>query len=257
MPLPALFVSHGAPTLAIEPSQAHDFLKTVARQLPRPDAILCVSAHWESDRPALSLAERPDTIHDFGGFPDALYRLFYPAPGAPALASRAQGLLRQVGERVALSESRGLDHGAWVPLMLMYPQADIPVTQLSVQTARGAATHLALGRALAPLRKEGVLVLGSGGAVHNLGHWFEDPAGVPDWAVAFDDWLCAKVLAGAVEDLVAYRGKAPEAAKAHPTEEHFLPFHVALGAGTGGGNRVLHRSYHGSLAMTAFAFGGG
>lgn len=258
MPLPALFVSHGAPTLAVDPSRAHDFLKSVAEQLPRPDAILCVSAHWESERPCVSLAAQPKTIHDFGGFPDALYQLAYPAPGAADLARRSMTLLEQVGERVDASDERGLDHGAWVPLMLMYPEADIPVTQLSVQTARGAATHLALGRALAPLRKEGVLILGSGGAVHNLSHWFNDPSDVPDWAVAFDDWLCAKVLAGAIDDLVAYRGRAPEAETAHPTEEHFLPFHVALGAGgsgNGSGNRVLHRSYQGSLAMTAFAFG--
>jgi 4,5-DOPA dioxygenase extradiol len=255
MSLPAVFVSHGAPSLPLTDSPAAAFLRGLGVTLGRPAAILCVSAHWDSERPALSLAERPETIYDFRGFPDALYRLTYPAPGAPELARRAAGLLAAAGEMLELDAGRGLDHGAWVPLLLMYPEADIPVVQLSVQSGRGAAPHLALGRALAPLRDEGVLILGSGGAVHNLRQFFGNPGATPDWALAFDDWLCRQVEAGAVEALVDYRAKAPHGRQAHPSEEHFLPLHVALGAGGEGvRGRVLHRSFDGSLSMAAFAF---
>ncbi len=257
--LPSVFVSHGAPSLPFEEVPARRFLEDLGRQLGRPDAVLCVSAHWESRRPALSLAEAPETIHDFFGFPQALYEISYTAPGAPDLARRAAALLEQAGSKPALIGERGLDHGAWVPLMLMYPEAKTPVTQLTVQTRDGPAAHLALGRALAPLRAEGVLILGSGGAVHNLAEWRDGDASVPDWAQAFDDWLAEKIESGAIEDLLDYQNSAPESGRAHPTQEHFLPLFVALGAGaaaTGGRGRVLHRSFGpGGLSMAAFAFG--
>ncbi|MGF1610346.1 MAG: DODA-type extradiol aromatic ring-opening family dioxygenase [Kiloniellales bacterium] len=255
MTLPAVFVSHGAPSLPLTDSLAAAYLRGLGATLGRPKAVLCVSAHWDTTRPMLSLAERPETIYDFRGFPEALYRLTYPAPGAPDLARRAAALLAEAGETAELVPDRGLDHGAWVPLLLIYPRADIPVVQLSVQSGRGASAHLALGRALAPLRDEGVLILGSGGAVHNLRQYFGDPSARPDWALAFDDWLCRQVEAGAVEELVDYRVKAPHGRQAHPSEEHFLPLHVALGAaGEGAQGRVLHRSFDGSLSMAAFAF---
>jgi 4,5-DOPA dioxygenase extradiol len=258
--LPSVFVSHGAPTLPFEEVPARRFLEDLGRELGRPEAVLCVSAHWESGRPALSLAEAPETIHDFYGFPEALYELHYPAPGAPDLARRAAGLLAGAGREASLIETRGLDHGAWAPLLLMYPEARTPVTQLSVLIRGSPADHLAVGRALAPLRGEGVLILGSGGAVHNLAEWSGGAAEVPDWARAFDDWLAERIEGGAVEDLVDYRSRAPSGELAHPTEEHLLPLFVALGAGVGpegGGGRVLHRSFGpGGLSMAAYAFDG-
>lgn len=253
--LPSVFVSHGAPTLPLESGPATAFLHGLGEELGRPEAILCVSAHWETGVPALSLSSRPETIHDFYGFPQALYELRYAAPGAPDLARRAAALLGEAGQDVKLSEGRGLDHGAWVPLMLMYPAADIPVTQLSVQTAEGPAAHVALGEALAPLRAEGVLVLGSGGAVHNLREWRAGDETVPAWARAFDDWLALRVEVGAVDDLIAYREKGPEGPRAHPSAEHYLPLLVAAGAG-GGRGRALYRGFAaGGLSMAAYAFG--
>ena len=256
--LPSVFVSHGAPSLPFEEVPARRFLEDLGRELGRPEAVLCISAHWESRRPALSLAEAPETIHDFYGFPQALYEISYTAPGAPDLARRAVPLLEQAGLQPALVGERGLDHGAWVPLMLMYPEAKTPVTQLTVQSRNGPAAHLEMGRALAPLRAEGVLILASGGAVHNLAEWRDGDPGVPDWAQAFDDWLAETIEAGALEELVEYRSAAPQGERAHPTEEHFLPLFVALGAGAAaGGGRVLHRSFGpGGLSMAAFAFGG-
>ncbi|MDH3473724.1 MAG: dioxygenase [Rhodospirillales bacterium] len=257
--LPSVFVSHGAPTLPFEEIPARGFLEGLGRELGRPEAVLCVSAHWETTAPTLSLAAAPETIHDFFGFPEPLYQLRYPAPGAPGLARRAAALLAEAGpgadRGIEFSEARGLDHGAWVPLMLMYPEAEIPVTQLSIQTARGPAAHLALGEALAPLRQEGVLVLGSGGTVHNLREWRAGDATVPAWAQAFDDWLASRIEAGAADDLVDYRTLGPEGARAHPSEEHYLPLLVAAGAG-GGRGRALHRSFaQGGLSMAAYAFG--
>ena len=260
-PLPSLFVSHGAPTLPFEDaSPARAFLAGLGGQIPKPRAILAVSAHWETARPTLSGAERPATVHDFYGFPRELYALRYPAPGAPALAERAAGLLREAGLPAGLDPGQGLDHGAWVPLLLAFPEADIPVAQLSVQPAGGAAAHLALGRALAPLRDEGVLILGSGGAVHNLGRIRYGggplPVSAPAWAQAFEDWLVGAVEAGDAAALAAWLDEAPEARIAQPSDEHFLPLLVALGAGGGAPGRVLHRGFeHGSLSMAAFGWG--
>jgi 4,5-DOPA dioxygenase extradiol len=254
-PLPAIFLSHGAPTLVMEDIPARQFIAGLGALLPRPNAILCVSAHWETPEPAVSGAVRPETIHDFYGFPDALYRLTYPAPGAPELARRVKELIPEA----AIDPGQGLDHGAWNPLMLLYPAADIPVTQLSVQVAGGPGWHLDLGRRLAPLAREGVLILASGGAVHNLRQFQVDSRKPADWAVAFDDWLADRIVAGDVEALVDYRRLKPEGRMAHPREEHFLPLFVALGAGVAGESkgkgRPLHRSFaHGSLSMAAFAW---
>ena len=168
MQVPALFLSHGAPTLAVEETAETRAWAALAAELPRPRAILAVSAHWDTDSPMVSTAARPATIHDFTGFPAELYAQRYPAPGDPALAARVVKLLGAAGLACGTDPERGLDHGAWVPLKWMYRAADIPVTQLSVQSRRGAAHHHALGKALASLRDDGVLVLGSGGIVHNL-----------------------------------------------------------------------------------------
>ena len=254
--LPSVFVSHGAPTLAIEENDTVEFLRGLGARLGRPRAILCVSAHWATRVPTLSAAERPDTIHDFGGFPAELYRVRYDAPGAPQLASRAAGLLKAAGVDSELSHDRGLDHGAWIPLSLMYPERDVPVTQLSVQPSAGAAEHFCIGRALAPLRRERVLILSTGGATHNLRH-LGSGADAPDWAARFDEWLDEKIRGGAYEDLLDYRRLAPHAAVAHPTDEHLLPLFVAAGAGGAEApGRGLHRGWtHGSLSMAAYAFG--
>lgn len=246
--LPTLFVSHGSPMILVEPSPARDFLVGLGAELPRPRAILVVSAHWDSVTPLVSGATHPETIHDFGGFPPELYQFRYPVPGAPDVAMRVQEL---TGAAITL---HGLDHGAWVPLLLGWPQADIPVTQLSIQTARDPAYHYALGQALAPLRQDGVMILASGALTHNLRAYFR---GSPDEAArsqGFADWMAQAVDQGRVDDVLNYRARAPEASHAHPTDEHLLPLFVALGAASGPG-RVLHRSLDGSLAMDAFAFG--
>jgi len=254
--IPPVFVSHGSPMLAVEPGVAGPMLSRLAAGLPRPEAILVVSAHWEAAGPVVSRASRPRTIHDFRGFPRVLYELAYDAPGAPVLAAQAQTLLEGAGFEPAPPADRGLDHGAWIPLRYMFPDADVPVTQLSIAPARGAAWHLELGRALQPLTRQGVLVLGSGGLTHNLGEFRGQPADAPApaWVGEFADWVAARLAAGEAETLVAYRSRAPQALRNHPTEEHFLPLLVALGAaGSGGtGRRVPGGVAHGVLAMDAF-----
>ncbi|HEX6979989.1 MAG TPA: class III extradiol ring-cleavage dioxygenase [Alphaproteobacteria bacterium] len=255
--IPTLFVSHGAPTLPLEGGPARDFFNGLGAAVGKPAAILAVSAHWETRAPAVGTAERPATIHDFYGFPRALYEMTYPAPGAPEVARRAAACIRAAGFDVGEDRSRGLDHGAWVPLMMMYPLADVPVAQLSIQPALGPAHHAGLGRALAPLRDDGVLILASGSAVHNLSTLAWGQHGTPPaWAKAFDDWLEARIAEGAHDELIAYRERAPGAAAAHPRDEHLLPLFVAMGAaGPQAKGTRLHSSFmHGSLSMAAFSF---
>lgn len=260
--LPSLFVGHGSPTVALDPTPAHRFLRALGARIGRPRAILCVSAHWETAAPAVTAAERPATIHDFRGFPDALYALRYPAPGDPELAATIVERLAEAGIEAGTDPERGLDHGAWIPLLLMYPDAGIPVLQLSVQPALGTGHHLALGAALAPLREEGILVMGSGALTHNLADALgrlragatATSEATPDWARAFEGWVAEVVEQGDLEALASYRERAPFAATAHPTEEHFLPLQVAAAAGGGRGRR-LHRSFEfGSIGMDVFAF---
>lgn len=254
--LPTLFVSHGAPTLPLSDSPARRFLLGLGAALPRPRAILAVSAHWETERPTVSAVATNDTIHDFYGFPAELYRIRYPAPGDSALAARVAGLLETAGLGSAIDTARGLDHGAWVPLMLMYPRADIPVVQLSIQTARGPGHHLRLGQALTALRREGVLVLGSGSYTHDLrrlGAMAADAPAPPD-VTDFAEWFDAALIAGRVEDLLAYRRLAPHAVRNHPTEEHLLPVFVALGAAGEGARAERLHSSGGVLRMDAYRF---
>ena len=253
--LPALFISHGSPMLVFEDIPARQFITGLGHQLERPKAILCISAHWETEQPTVSAAAAPETIHDFYGFPDELYRLRYAAPGAPALARRTVELLEESGIGGTTDGERGLDHGAWNPLLLIYPQADVPVTQLSIQVPLGPAHHARIGRALQPLRREGVLVLASGGAVHNLRQFHVDREEPAAWAVSFDDWLADRIAAGDEQALTSYRQHRPDGRLAHPRDEHLLPLFVALGAGGGVAGRPLHRSFaHGSLSMAAYAW---
>lgn len=256
---PALFISHGAPTLAIEDGPAHRFLREYGERLGRPRAVVVLSAHYEAPVATVTTSEWPEMIYDFRGFPPSLYDIVYPAPGHPDLAEDIAGLLEQSGIPVRRDPRRGLDHGAWVPLHLMYPLADVPVLQVSIDPARGAAYHYRLGELLAPLRDDGVLLIGSGGATHNLPAYFRGGPGdsPPAWVAGFNEWLADRVIAGDVDDLLEYRGRAPEAAENHPTDEHFLPLLAALGAAADATKRRrVHRSYqHGVLSMDAYEFG--
>jgi 4,5-DOPA dioxygenase extradiol len=256
--MPSLFLSHGAPTLPLTDTPARAFLSQLGGMLAPPKAILVISAHWETAAPTVSSVERNETIHDFRGFPRALYEMRYPAPGSPSVATRVADVLRAADIDCKTDRSRGLDHGAWVPLLLMYPQTDIPVLQLSVQPHLGPAHHLRVGRALAPLRQEGVLIIGSGSFTHDLsefrGQGLNDPA--PDWVNHFADWMHAALTSRQADELVDYRRQAPFAAKNHPTEEHLLPLYVALGAaGEDAEAERLHASAtYSVLRMDVYAF---
>ncbi len=188
---PTMFISHGAPTLAIDDDLAHRFLVDFGKQLGKPDAILLLSAHFDAPVATVTASPAPKTIHDFGGFPDKLYDIRYPAPGDPELAQRTSGLLQAGGIPTNASLTRGLDHGAWVPLSLLYPDADVPVVQLSIDSRQGSAYHFRLGEVLRPLRDEGILIIGSGGATHNLASALraqhDDP--VPERVLRFREWL--------------------------------------------------------------------
>lgn len=254
--IPVVFVSHGSPLSLVEAPDALVCWRALGAALPNPRAILAVSAHWEAGLPTTSRAAMPATIHDFYGFPPDLYRLRYPAPGAPALAERAVGLLRAAGIAAALDDDRGLDHGAWMPLLSMFPDADIPVTQLAL--AGGPAEQFAVGRALAPLREEGMLILASGAITHNFG-WMDRNAGpeaapLPQ-AVAFAEWVAAKVGSGDTAALLDYR-RAPYGAAAHPTADHILPLFTALGAADGDASQRHQLRYaYRALAMDAYVWG--
>ncbi|CAA7404611.1 unnamed protein product [Spirodela intermedia] len=243
------FISHGSPTLSIDESlPARHFLQSWrAKTLQTaPKAILVVSAHWDTSSPVVNAVDRNDTIYDFYGFPKPMYQLKYPAPGAPELARRVCELLAGAGfGATEVDRRRGLDHGAWVPLMLMYPEADIPVCQLSVQSSRDGAHHYKLGQALAPLRHEGVLIIGSGSATHNLRELrFGETQQPAKWALDFTRWL---------EEALE---KAPFAKHAHPWPEHFFPLHVALGAaGADAQATLIHDSISlGSLSYASYRF---
>ncbi|NMG74929.1 DODA-type extradiol aromatic ring-opening family dioxygenase [Aromatoleum diolicum] len=257
--LPTLFVSHGAPTFALEPGVAGHELAALARSLPVPRAILIVSPHWTSPALSLTSSAKPATIHDFGGFPEPLYELRYPAPGAPELAAHATALLAAAGLAAGTDAKRGLDHGAWVPLLHMYPDAQIPVVQVSMPAQRSPRYFHELGRALAPLRSESVLIAGSGSITHNLYEFSGPRDDAEPYVTAFIDWIADTLAAGDVEALLDYRRRAPHAERAHPTDEHLLPLMFALGAA---GERAVARRLaerdvrYGMLAMDAYVFEG-
>jgi 4,5-DOPA dioxygenase extradiol len=259
MNLPTLFVSHGSPMLAIEDSPARRFLLQLGKTLPRPKAIVVASAHWESmGGLAVSLASHPQTIHDFGGFPEALFDLQYPVQGAPDTAARAAELLETAGFAVKRIATRGLDHGAWVPLRLMYPDADIPTTQVSLHRGASPAEHEQMGKALRKLREDDVLIIGSGSLTHNLCAFrgASIDAGVPFWVSEFGDWMHTRLQANQRESLLDYRAQAPFAVRNHPSEEHLLPLFFAMGAaGDTPKAKRLHASYeYAALAMDTYAF---
>ena len=255
---PSLFVSHGSPMMALTESPARDFLLGLGKELGRPSAILVASAHWETQEPAFNSVARNQTIHDFQGFPPALFAMRYEPPGAPALAKTAAALLSAAGLPNTIDPARGLDHGAWVPLSLMYPEATIPVLQVSIQPHLDPAHHLRVGQALKPLRDQNVLIIGSGSFTHNLSNLRRDSgdAAQPADVVAFSDWFDGAIASGRTKDLLHYRTLAPYAVRQHPTDEHLLPLYVALGAGgeTLTAERLHSSAMYSSLRMDAYAF---
>jgi 4,5-DOPA dioxygenase extradiol len=257
--MPTLFVSHGAPSLLVDQDPTFDFFKRLGGILPRPKAVLCVSAHWERHRLAVSGSPRPGTIHDFYGFAEELYDMRYPCPGDPALAESVQKLMTAAACACDIDDTRGLDHGAWVPLTLMYPDADIPVVQLTLQKGAGTEQHLQIGRALAPLRAEGVLIMGSGSATHNLREFGSYPldARPQAYAVEFEAWLFEAIRTAQEDDVINYRSRAPHAVRNHPTEDHIWPLFVPLGAAGEGatGGRLYEGYTYGILSMAAYAWG--
>ena len=255
--LPTLFLSHGAPDLPLQEGTVIEFLRSLHHHFAKPKAILVVSAHWSSAIPLVSAAVAPRTIHDFSGFPAALYTLNYPAPGSPELADRIITLLNQAGITAQIDPDRGFDHGTWTPLMLAYPAADIPVVQLSIQYHQDVTHHRQLGEALAALRQEGVLVIGSGSVTHNLQAFSAQyDAPPPSWVQQFDQWLGETITQHDWQRLMQYRRLAPYANENHPTEEHLFPLFVALGAAGAGAKGIqLHQSYtYGAFSMAAYAF---
>jgi 4,5-DOPA dioxygenase extradiol len=252
--LPALFIGHGSPLNIVADNGYTRDLEALAARLPRPAAILVVSAHWLTRGTAVGADERNLTIYDFFGFPDELYQRKYPAPGSPAVAARVRALC---GGRAAPVE-RGLDHAAWAPLIRMYPAADVPVLELSLDVSAPAAEHYALGRSLAPLRDEGVLIVGSGNIVHNLGtiDWDED-ATPARWAVEFDAWVADAVSERRHDDLVGYL-EHPLGRMAAPTPDHYLPLMYTLAVQAEGDDvRTVHEGIqNGTVSMRCLQVGG-
>ncbi|WP_153110943.1 DODA-type extradiol aromatic ring-opening family dioxygenase [Propionivibrio limicola] len=227
---PILFLSHGSPMTALGGDELNETWARLAGRLARPTAILVVSAHWTTRLPIVTGSAKPETIHDFGGFPAELYALQYPAPGDPALAQRIKQRLTEAGIATGIDAQRGLDHGAWVPLRSLFPAADIPVLQLSVQPERCARHHYAVGAALASFASENILIVATGHLTHNLMDYMRG-LGQPSTASrAFRDWVHARLMRNEAESLFDWEQEAPGAKAAHPTPEHFLPLFVALGA---------------------------
>jgi 4,5-DOPA dioxygenase extradiol len=252
----SVFISHGSPMHALQPGPAGAAWQALGTRLPRPRAIVIASAHWETNLPMLTGSDRPETVHDFYNFPEPLYRLRYPAPGAPALAKRAQSLLKDAGFTAGIDGCRGLDHGAWSPLLYMYPDADIPVVQLSVQPALGPRHHVGLGNAIKKLSQDGVLIIGSGHLTHNLRDWARGQGQPAPYASEFQAWVFDKIKTRDLDSLVDYRSRSPHGVRAHPTDEHFLPLFVALGAASDNAKseRVYDAIDSGVLAMDAYVF---
>lgn len=256
--MPSLFVSHGAPTFAIEPGLAGPQLQGLGARLPRPKAVLVMSPHWITPGVQVSTSAAPETVHDFGGFPSELYTLQYPAPGSPEVGRRALELLNAEGWNAVEAPHQGLDHGAWVPVRHLYPDATIPVLQVSMPRGLDAAGAVRMGRALAPLADEGVLVVGSGSITHNLYEVKWEPAPTAEaYATEFTDWARSAVQRRDETGLVNYLSVAPHARRAHPTPDHYLPLPFAFGASAPDAvTRVIDGgTTHGVLAMDAYLFG--
>lgn len=256
--LPVLFVSHGSPMFALEAGETGPALtrwgQALRQRHPGLRGVVILSPHWMAHGVEVMAHAQPPTWHDFGGFPPALYRLQYPAPGAPVLAQQVQARLAQAGIAATLNPERPLDHGAWVPLMHLLPQADVPVVQLALPVDADARAVYVLGQALQDLRSQGVLLVGSGSMTHNLREFFGGERQAASYVVEFSRWVEQQVQAGAIDALLDWQQQAPHALRAHPTDEHFLPLYFALGAGAGSTPHYLSREVmYGMLAMDAFA----
>lgn len=254
-----LFVPHGAPTFALAPGPAGQALSDWAAGRDRPAAVLLVSSHWDSAAPCLGAVRQPETIHDYWGFPDALYDLTYPASGAPLVAMEAKKLLDGAGFDAGLNVQRGFDHAAWIPLRMLFPDAGVPVATLSIQSALGPLHHFRMGQALAPLAAQGVLIVASGNLTHNLFHYRFAAMGAgeePAYVREFQEWVRDRLAERDVDALLDYRARAPGAVEAHPSEDHLLPLFVALGAA--GADSAAQRLYGGVydavIAMDSYAF---
>jgi 4,5-DOPA dioxygenase extradiol len=258
MTLPALFIGHGTPMNAIVDNPYAPVWRALGQRLPRPDRILAISAHWETDGLAATAMPRPRTIHDFYGFPQALFDIQYPAPGDPALVERLRTLLAP--EPVAADQDWGLDHGTWSVLHHLYPEADIPVVQFGLDMGLAPETHLAIGKALSPLRDEGVMIIGLGNVVHNLRAMIRDPNAQPyPWAERFDAAIRAGVEARDDAVLTGYEGLGEDARLSVPRAEHYLPLLYPMGARRPGESvEVLTPAIDlASTSMTSYVVGGG
>lgn len=258
--VPALFVSHGSPMFALEAGTSGPALHQWAQALPKGlRGVVLMSPHWMAPDAAVMTGAQPRTWHDFGGFPRALYALQYPAPGAPALAAEVLALLQGAGIAAQPNAQRPFDHGAWVPLMHLFPQADVPLVQVALPADAGPQQVYAMGAALADLRSQGVLVIGSGSMTHNLSEFFGGAREAAPYVVAFSRWIEDAVTRGDRAALFDYRRQAPHAARAHPSEDHFLPIFFALGAAGWGDSTPVTPNYltrevmYGMLAMDSFA----
>ncbi|WP_439884569.1 DODA-type extradiol aromatic ring-opening family dioxygenase [Pseudomonas syringae] len=252
----SLFISHGSPMLALQPGESGPALARLAAEMPRPRAIVMVSAHWESHELLVNGNPQPETWHDFGGFAAELFAVQYPAPGLPDLTREVVELLAASDLPARIDSRRPFDHGIWVPLSLMYPQADIPVVQISLPSRQGPELQTRVGKALAGLRADGVLIIGSGSITHNLGelNWNGDSARVEPWAQAFRDWMIDKLASDDESALHQYRSLAPHAVRAHPSDEHLLPLYFARGAGDE--FSIAHQGFTmGALGMDIYRFG--
>lgn len=254
---PSLFLPHGAPTFALRPGRAGVVISELAAHMPRPRALIVVSAHWATDKPCVGFAGYPETLHDFRGFPAELYAIRYPAHGDAQIANKVLEHLRSAGFEAGADPYRGLDHGAWTPLRFMYPDADVPVIPLSIQPHLGPRHHLALGRALAPLANEGCLIIASGNLTHNLADALRPrpDLAVPGYVREFADWFWERLQARDGASLMDYRTQAPGAVRAHPTDDHLLPLFVALGVHEGGYAECIHVGVEDhAIAMDSFVF---
>jgi 4,5-DOPA dioxygenase extradiol len=256
VPLPSVFISHGSPMHALKAGAAGTAWAALGKRIGTPQAILIASAHWETQIPMVTGAERPETIHDFSGFPEPLYKLRYPAPGAPKVAQKAAQILKEHGLTAAIDGCRGLDHGAWAPLLYMYPDAKVPVVQISLQPELGTRHHLRLGRALRKLMEDNVLVIGSGHMTHNLRDWARGSGTPQPYAREFSEWVRERLEAHDLDTLADYRSRAPHGARSHPTDEHFLPLFFAVGAARDDykPERIFSAIDSGVLSMDAYVF---
>ncbi|MCF2938055.1 dioxygenase [Paenibacillus alkaliterrae] len=254
--IPSYFFAHGAPSIVLDQNAYTAFIKKFTASTPKPKAIVLFSAHWEQSMQTISAVDTYSTIYDFSGFQDELYQMTYPAKGERSLSDQIQSLFSKQGIQSEMDEERGLDHGAWAVLKLIYPEADVPVVALSVNRYLTNDQQYQIGRALSELREQDVLIIGSGGTVHNLRRLNWQGEGNDEWAESFDNWLQSKLETWDVDALFNYRELAPYSKEAVPTNEHFIPLLLAMGAGDKNRQaKLLHRSYQfGNLSLSCWQF---